>query len=223
MDWNRAIEVNRQAVIQVLDEIFALLELALAGTTRRLPRAVYLAVETLLRPTEAVVRRLIVIAARELAAKPVAIRPMPEGLVIVSRGLKIPAFALFDARKRFAQRETQNATFEGGPRIHSFESFFQAHFPAHGPQPAALDTSLDATQLLRRFQSVKHALETLPRQALRLVRWKARRRASENPKFSSPLRPGKPSGHRDKPKHKIDFVLRDCHGLAFDALREDSS
>ena len=34
MDWNRAIEVNRQAVIHVLDEIFALLELALAGTLR---------------------------------------------------------------------------------------------------------------------------------------------------------------------------------------------
>ena len=77
MDWNRAIEVNRQAVIQVLDEIFALLELALAGPMRRLPQAVYLAAQTLLRPTEAVVRRLIIIAARELTAKPVAARPMP--------------------------------------------------------------------------------------------------------------------------------------------------
>ncbi|MDP8998308.1 MAG: hypothetical protein M3O03_15090 [Pseudomonadota bacterium] len=219
MDWNRAIEVNRQAVIQVLDEIFALLELALAGTMLRLPQALYLAVETLLRPTEAVVRRLIVIAARDLAAKPIAVRPMPEGLVIVSRGLKNPAFALFDARKRFAERDVQEATPEGGPRIHSFESFFQAHAPRAAPP----DTSLDATQLLRRFQSVKHALETLPRQALRLVRWKDRRRLMENPKFRSPLRPGKPPGHRDKPKHKIDFVLRDCHGLAFDALREDSS
>jgi len=219
MDWNRAIEVNRQAVIQVLDEIFALLELALAGTMRRLPREAYLAVETLLRPAEAVVRRLIVIAAREMAAKPVARRPMPEGLVIVSKGQRNPAFALFDARKRFAKSEAQSAAPEGGPRIHSFESFFQAH----ALQAAAPDTSLDATQLLRRFQSVKHALETLPRQALRLVRWKARRKAAENPKFRSPLRPGKPPGHRDKPKHKIDFVLMDCHGLAFDALREDSS
>ena len=219
MDWNRAIEVNRQAVIQVLDEIFALLELALAGPMRRLPQAVCLAAQTLLRPTEAVVRRLIIIAARELTAKPVAARPMPEGLVIVSKGLKNPAFALFDARKRFAEREVPNATPRGGPRVHSLESFFQAHASRAAPP----DTSLDATQLLRRFQSVKHALETLPRQALRLVRWKARRRAAENPKFRSPLRPGKPPGHRDKPKHKIDFVLRNCHGLAFDALREDSS
>ena len=219
MDWNRAIEVNRQAAIQVLDEIFALLELALAGTMRRLPRSVYLAAQTLLRPTEAVVRRLIIIAARELAAKPVAARPMPKGLVIVSKGLKNPAFRLFDARKRFAEREVRNTAPEGGPRVHSLESFVQAH----APQPTPPDISLDATQLLRRFQSVKHALETLPRQALRLVRWKARRRLMENPKFRSPLRPGKPPGHRDKPKHKIDFVLRDCHGLAFDALREDSS
>ena len=219
MDWNRAIEVNRQAVIHVLDEIFALLEMALAGTRRRLPREAYRAAQTLLRPAEAAVRRLIIIAARGLAAKPVAAQPMPKGLVIVSRGLKNPAFALFDARKRFAQHETQNVMPNGGPRIHSIESFFQAH----APQPEPPDTSVDATQLLRRFQSVKHALENLPRQALRLVRWKARRRLAENPKFRSPLRPGKPPGHRDKPHHKIDFVLRECHGLAFDALREDSS
>ena len=219
MDWNRAIEVNRQAVIHVLDEIFALLELALAGTLRCLPRDVYRAAETLLRPTEAAVRRLIIITARGLVAKPVTARPMPAGLVIVNRGVKNPAFPLFDARKRFDQREVQHAKPNNGPRIHSLESFFQAH----APQAAPPDTSLDATQLLRRFQSVKHALETLPRQALRLVRWKARRMFTENPKFRSPLRPGKPPGYRDKPKHKIEFVLRECHGLAFDALREDSS
>ena len=219
MDWNKAIEVNRQAVIHVLDEIFALLELALAGTLRCLPREAYRAAQTLLRPTEAAVRRLIIIAARGLGAKPVAARPMPKGLMIVSKGLKNPAFPLFDARKRFIQREVQYAALKGGPRIHSFESFFQAHTPRAAPP----DTSLDATQLLRRFQAVKHALETLPRQALRLVRWKARRKLMKNPKFRSPLRPGNPPGHRDKPKHKIDFVLRECHGLAFDALREDSS
>ena len=188
MDWNRAIEVNRQAVIQVLDEIFALLELALAGTVRRLPKAVYLAAQTLLRPTEAVVRRLIIITARGLVAKPVTARPMPKGLMIVSKGVKDSAFRLFDARKRFAEWEVQYATPNGGPRIHSFESFFQAHAPLAAPP----DTRFDATLLLRRFQAVKHALETLPRQALRLVRWKARRRLMENPKFRSPLRPGTP-------------------------------
>jgi hypothetical protein len=44
-----------------------------------------------------------------------------------------------------------------------------------------------------------------------------------SPKFTSPLRPGPPPGHRRKPKDEIDFVLKECHALARDVLGEDSS
>jgi hypothetical protein len=42
-------------------------------------------------------------------------------------------------------------------------------------------------------------------------------------KFKSPLRPGPPPGHRRKKLHEIDEVLAECHGLAWDALRLNSS
>jgi hypothetical protein len=71
--------------------------------------------------------------------------------------------------------------------------------------------------------AVKTALANLPRQARRLVRWRARRAMMQSPKFVSPLRPGPPPGHRKKPKDEIDFVLRECHALAWDAISCDTS
>ncbi len=44
-----------------------------------------------------------------------------------------------------------------------------------------------------------------------------------SPKFRSPLRPGRPPGHRRKPSHLVDEVLTECHGLAWDALKPDTS
>ena len=39
----------------------------------------------------------------------------------------------------------------------------------------------------------------------------------------SPLRPGRPPGHRRKPDHEVDEVLTECHGLAWEALKPDTS
>ena len=40
---------------------------------------------------------------------------------------------------------------------------------------------------------------------------------------NSPLRSGPPPGHRSKPADQIDWVLKECHALARDALKEDTS
>jgi hypothetical protein len=42
-------------------------------------------------------------------------------------------------------------------------------------------------------------------------------------KSTSALRPGRPPGHRKKETHDIDAVLKECHTLARDVEREDSS
>jgi hypothetical protein len=88
---------------------------------------------------------------------------------------------------------------------------------------AAPDGTVSALRLNRRLAAVKLALDDLPRQARRLARWKIRRGRIQRPVFKSPLRPGPPPGHRKKPKDEIDFVLKECHALAWDALHTDTS
>jgi hypothetical protein len=178
-------------------------------------------VERLLRPTESALRRLIVIAARGLVVKLPPKRPMPKGLVIARKKERKPAFPLFDRRKSFDFVTPENPllvevrTYESNP-FNPFSSFY-------GSRPAALDNNTQTNHLTRRLAAVAHALETLPRQALRLARWKSRRKTLENPKFTSPLRPGPPPGFRDKPTTEVGLVLRECHLLAWDVLNEDTS
>ena len=222
MDWEQAIEINRTALRRVVEQLFALLELALDGPLRRLPPVLYSEAERLLTPAESALRRLIVIAARGLEVTLGPARPMPKDLVIAGNGAGRLSFPLFDARKGFSTDEPKPEIAAHVPRIHFFETsplvpqFQRASIAA----PA---TNLDATMLCRRYAALKYALDTLPRQARRLARWRLRRAKLENPKFTSPLRPGPPPGQRRKPRLEIDHVLRECHGLAFDALREESS
>ncbi len=221
MDWARAVDINRVALTRIVAEIFALLGLMGGGSLDRLPQAIYLAAERLLRPTESALRRLIVIAARGLVVKPLTKRPMAKGLVIASKGSGIMSFPLFDKRKRFDFGTAENPlfvkvqTYQNNP-FNLFNQLVQS-------RPSEHTSDLKATYLSRRLAAVAHALETLPRQAQRLARWNARRKTIENPKFTSPLRPGPPPGFRNKPSAEVDFVLQECHALAFDALREDSS
>jgi hypothetical protein len=43
------------------------------------------------------------------------------------------------------------------------------------------------------------------------------------PKFTAPLRAGRPPGYRKEPSDDIDWVLRECHALAREALAVDTS
>jgi hypothetical protein len=211
MDWAVAVKINRIALTRIVAELLAMIGLVSAAK-----------IERLLRPTESALRRLIVIAARGLVVKPVVKRPMPKGLVIVRKGAgKTPRFPLFDKRPKFGFIKTENPlvvyvkTYESNP-FNPFSSFY-------GSRLKDRVSGLKVTQLSRRLAAVAHALETLPKQAQRMARWKARRKLIENPKFTSPLRPGPPPGYRDKPTAEIDYVLQECHGLAWDTLNEDSS
>jgi hypothetical protein len=89
-----------------------------------------------------------------------------------------------------------------------------------GPPPDGL---VNAKRLSRRLQALRLALDDLPRQARRLARWRLRREKAKTPKFRSPLRPGRPPGYRRKPIHEVDEVLIECHGLAWDAMKPDTS
>jgi hypothetical protein len=228
MDWALAIKRNSEALKGIVQALFAMLGLVGSETAARIPQLLHSAVLRVLRPAESAVRRLIVIAARGLVVKLAASRPMPAGAIIgKGSGNSRPSFPLFDPRKNFESLRRRTFT-RNPPRIHIFgnDPRVAALWPA--PQPEAEpapppDGLVNAQRLSRRLEALKLALEDLPRQARRLARWRVRREAAKAPKFKSPLRPGHPPGYRRKPVHEVDEVLIECHGLAWDAMKPDTS
>ena len=153
MDWNRAIEINKAALIRIVGALIAMAGLAALGD--RLPRSVRNAALKVLRPAESAVRRLIVLAARGIVASP-AVRPMPAGLKLAAAGGGRASFRLFDRRKRFDLRP-RNGGQRPAPRIFAFSS--GPFVPLYRPQVVAEAASVPMTPMTawsppRRFAAV---------------------------------------------------------------------
>ena len=190
MDWNLAIEKNRQALKRFLVTLVAMIEVGAGDQQAKLPRHVHRLVLRLLRPAESAARRLIMLAARGLvvALLPSRIaKPKPKsifvrngvgtGIVLASgrrpdwsppRALSLP---LFDPLKRRGVRRYLKK--RDMPRI----SFFDRPRDPDPPAPSP-DDLLDAGRLHRRLEAIASALDDLPRQATRLARWQLRRGAA---------------------------------------------
>jgi hypothetical protein len=228
VDWDLAIKRNSEALKGIVAALFAMLGLAGEATVARIPQPLHRAVLRVLRPAESAMRRLIVIAARGLVVKPAPSRPMP-ARPIGKGAVRPPSFQLFDPRKNFAELRQHRVKYtRNPPRIHFFGSDPRVVALWPSPRPAVVpppppDGLVNAERLTRRLQALKLALEDLPRQARRLARWRVRQETAPSPKFKSPLRPGHPPGYRRKPVHEVDEVLIECHGLACDAMRPDTS
>ncbi len=232
MDWASVIDRNQTALIRIVAMLIAMVEMGTGSMVALLPPSLYREVSCMLLPVESAVRRLIAMAARGLKVKPAPVCPMPKGLAFTAKGGGVIAFQLFDTRRRFS-RSGQRRVATVIPRIHVFADSplvplflrqpIESPAPVHDAGPDESDNAIDATRLGRRLAAVKMALDNLPQQARRLARWKARRNRMQKPTFLSPFRPGPPPGHRKEPQEEIDFVLRECHGLARDALYEDTS
>jgi hypothetical protein len=257
MDWAKAIERNTVALVHILAGLLDAAGYADGAIAARLPGPIHRAALRVLRPMESAVRRLIVIAARNVVVKPPRDRPkrpMPEGFAAARKagggGGRVPPFRLFDTRKRFDLKPRRKQSAKGGsPRIWSFEPDpppisayletgsgwgpvpFPLRQPVPVPPPAPVprpeaDGTVSALGLGRRLAAVKMALADIPRQAVRLKRWQMRRERIKllRPAIvTSPLRPGRPPGLRKRPKDDVERILRECHDLAFDALRADTS
>src|SRR5262245_22793613 len=103
MDFDLAIERNREPLLRIIAALFAMIGLSEAGAVERLSQPIYRAVLRVLRPAEAAVLRLIIIVARDIVVKPSPLRPAPVGLTISGKGQGRVSFRLFDPRKRFDQ------------------------------------------------------------------------------------------------------------------------
>jgi len=228
MDWALAIERNRISLGRVVAAIAALIGgREGAGLIARGARSAALA---LLRPAESAARRLIVIAARglEVWLGPARQPPVLAGASRDSqrRTGRLAAFPLFERPLRFAQMV--RAAPRGVPRIRSFwgpPSALPVN-PPPAPAPTArpdAESLVESARLRLRLARLEAALADLPRQARRLTRWRARRGVVKPHASRSPLRIGAPPGQRRRPGRDVDELLGECHALALDALRADTS
>ena len=233
MDWDLAIRRNREALSRILAGLFALVgveEGQSAGNSHTLPRHLHAHAMRILRAADSAIRRLIVIAAREIEVRPGSGGVRPD-LAILRKAtrqepaeadapatIRIPAFPLLDPLKRFSFNPPRRAS-KSFPRI-CVVGFTE---PAPIPQKPVVsaDDPVDATGLCHRLLSSRRALANLPREARRLARWQARTklRLSQGRRGRvSPLRIGRPPGRRKRPTHAVDDVLKECHALALDVL-----
>ena len=202
-----------------------------------LPRSTFAMIMLVLRPAESCVRRLIVIAALGLKSKAAFGLSTKPGVWPdlppcggpqagetggspwsreAARGGRAAhkAFKLFDPLKTF----DPESIWDAEPK---WESGFD--LPHYSSTLATEEPPLNATHLGQRLNALLRALDTIPHQARRLLRWQTKRDAllkTRKPTRLSPMRPGLPPGWRERKVHEIDDVLRECHGLAHDRLNE---
>jgi hypothetical protein len=230
MDWALVIDRNSTALKTIIDGLFALV-----GLATRLPHPVYRRILRSLRPAESAVRRLIVIVARglvvEVAPPRVKLaRGKPAGTIGRGNRTLNPSFPLFDPRKPFL-KITKRKALRFVPRIRlldwGYDPRISARFPKPRPPapppPPVPDGLVDATRITRRLQALELALDDLPGQALRLARLQQKRAANPEPTFKEPIRPGHPPGYRRRKRREVDEILVECHYLALDSLKINTS
>ena len=228
--YDDVIARNCLALKSVVAELLAVLALYGGIDARLVPRAVHTTLLRVLRPAESALRRLIVIAAWGVSAEAVVPRSARKGADKKPRAGTRNAsasFQLFDPRMRF---NVNRVTYRTKP----FRVFFIEPDPPFAPMfiPPSLPPAppvvpevqqISVLRICRRLKALSAALEDMPQQAKRLARWRFRRENLGRPTFTSPLRPGRPPGHRKVPRYKVDFILDDCDKYAPGALKPDTS
>src|SRR5262245_21148316 len=120
MDWDFAIERNRERLLGAVLALFTLIGLTEGGMVERLSRPLYRKVLGKVKAAEAAVRRLIIMAACDIKVEPRSKRPRPAGLIRSRNGTfqsksgssqsgskaksesktRLPSFPLCDPQKR---------------------------------------------------------------------------------------------------------------------------
>jgi hypothetical protein len=199
MDWNAAIDKNREALKRFLATLVGMAALAGGGTT--LPRHLHRAVLSLLRPAEAAARRLIIASARGLVVAMPPVHPCePKSQTVATelllRDLGITVTMSRADLSRDAAAKRAAALRAARPRSLSLplldplltpSRFHRCYAPAHAaPRISILglgmpfrsspspDDPIDTRRLALRLAALASALDDLPGQAERFARWKAR-------------------------------------------------
>src|SRR5262245_34912162 len=244
MDWDFAIERNREALLGIVVGLFAMIGLTEGGAVERLSRPLYRQALGVLRRAGSAVRRLIIVTARDIVVEPSPKRPFPKGLKISRKsehkGQRGASFKLFEPPKRSndgGRRRRKGRKIE--PRIHVIDvgfdpwhAFFGQPRPtAPTPVPAFVedrdvavdDGTVNASSLCRRLFAIVRALGNLRREAERYARWRDRPLEERRPQRERPLRLGWPPGWRIRSIHEVDEILKECHWLVRSLPEPDTS
>jgi len=203
MDWQAAIDINREALKRVLAALVAMAGFGATPPLRggvssadapTLPRRLHRAVLRLLRPAEAAARRLVIVAARDVVVAPARPRKAKAGLPVVRNGIGTGIVW----PRGMARPGARPAAGHGAPRACGFALFdplptpFARRRPAPSGvpriwapgcgdpvfvpvrRPPAPDDPVDAARLGLRLAALASVLDDLPKQARRFARWRAR-------------------------------------------------
>lgn len=243
MLWStaRIVEHNRLKLVRLVAGLFERAGIAPGeGGVETLPRAVRSAILLVLRQVESATRRLVFVETRGLdipahvpPKKPVPLtkRGQAARTLAVAReasgSRRVPRFRLVDPRVSYPElyphRRPPRSTFRRERRLERVLLFRMTSIDGGPPVEAWAEADPDilpddpitAVAICRRLQAVHHALCDLPKQAKRMVREIAKREAAP-PGWGSapPLRLGPAPGHRKRPIHEVDEILKDCQWLA---------
>jgi hypothetical protein len=253
MDWDFAIERNREPLLRHILGLFALIGLVEGGMVERLSRPVYRRALTVLKSAESAVRRLIIVMARDLKVEPRPKRPAPKGLVRSRKGTfqgkgqvngksqgqekkpRTPSFNLFDPERRSDAGRVRRRRRRKGPEPRIRFLDYDPRIPesiwprAPGPTPApqhvekVRDNTVSAKRLCRRLFAIVHALTNMEREAKRYARWWATPVEERRPRRERALRFGWPPGWRIRPTHEVHEILKECHWLIRELPAPDTS
>lgn len=218
MDWTLAISRNRDALLVIIADLFALAGMRGGNVPERLSRHAYHAICHVLKAAEAAVRRLIFLAARDLVISVRPSRAAPAGLPCVRDAQRLPAFNLIDPLKQFDPASAED--------ISASLCFISQNAPTLSALSVlAAPTVPESLALCHRLLAIRDALENLPKQARRLARWQARHRLllKRGPCRVTPFRPGLPPGYRARATHEVDPILLECHRLMRDFTHQPNS
>jgi hypothetical protein len=180
----------------LLERLVAALAAKTGGVNGEIPHALRLHVLRLLRPAEALLRRIIVLMAHEIESlpAPVPAAPPPGGRPTLRR-VGQPGFQLFEKVPGFAS--VFGPTF-ASPRIGANPRILDLDAPY--PMPTAkADRGRRPDRLIVRVRALQAALARRAKIARRLARYWARQKARPaGPARTGPLRPGWPPGSRDR-------------------------
>lgn len=93
----------------------------------------------------------------------------------------------------------------------------QEHFAEYERRMQARREDPSAAILCGRLNSLMAALQDLPGHAVRMAKLQARierKQQRRGKPILPPLRPGFPPGHRNREKHEVDGLLKECQLLA---------
>lgn len=235
MDWTFAIERHRGQLLHLIVGLFAMIGLTEGVAIERLSRPLYRMALRILRPAEAAVRRLIIVAARDIVVKPRPRRPAPKRPIGSRSGQaqrssegqgRRPPFNLVDPQMRSDAGKVRRRRRKGsgvGPRIHVFgydpriPEFLRGQVSPPAPASQQIgnlhDDTVSAKRLCRRLFAIIGALKNMEREAIRYARWLARPVEERRPRRERALRFGWPPGWRIRPTHEVHEILKECHWL----------